>query len=290
MKPVLPAASFLLASLSLVACVDPDTGDEDGADDSFLADGKADASGIRERSPDALGVLTVANTATRDELRDAIGLGATTVKRLLAHRDGPDGRARTNDDNLFDSLTELDGVPYVGVASFQRLLAFARDAGFVVADPFASGACDGPTITRAEIDEVSHGGTGRLPGGRAYKRTRTCAAPGACGPWSAATLLDGTATFLYEGSANDMFFSFGWETSNPATATGERAWWGVEVSNDGTLARVNVSADVWGPSVSDAHNAQGVPVTITGDCVRASVHVPANRNGLERAYVYLNWF
>jgi hypothetical protein len=51
----------------------------DGIDDSFLADGKADDLGIQEGSPEALGVLAVANEVSLATLREDVGLSRPTA-------------------------------------------------------------------------------------------------------------------------------------------------------------------------------------------------------------------
>ena len=54
------------------------------------------------------------------------GLDRRAAAGILAHRDGADGRALTADDDLFDTVAELDAVPYVGDVALQKLLAFAE--------------------------------------------------------------------------------------------------------------------------------------------------------------------
>ncbi|MBA3393458.1 MAG: hypothetical protein H0T89_12485 [Deltaproteobacteria bacterium] len=96
-----------------------DTGD--ARDDEFLSDGKADGA-IADGSPEALGVLEVANTLTRDELDDAVGLDSRAANNIV------DRRATA----AFATLAELDAVPYVGTTAFAKLLAYAIANGYVV--------------------------------------------------------------------------------------------------------------------------------------------------------------
>jgi hypothetical protein len=120
--------TIFVTLLSLSAC--STTGDADGADDAFLSGGKSD-SGISEGSPDALGVLRVANELTRDQLDDDVALASTAANAIDAYRRGADGTAATADDRSFATLAQLDAVKYVGPVAFQHLLAYARAHGYV---------------------------------------------------------------------------------------------------------------------------------------------------------------
>jgi len=108
---------------------------EDGADDAFPS-GKADG-GIDEGSPEALGVLALVNdqAMSASKLRAAAGVTSRVANNITKHRDGADGAVGTADDDPFDTLAELDRVPYVGPATLNALLEAARDRGLV-----ASGA------------------------------------------------------------------------------------------------------------------------------------------------------
>ena len=118
----------LLASGLLAACTAPESGD--AIDDDFLSDGKSDGA-ISEGSPDALGVLAVVNTLDQDALDDDVGLDARAAAGIAKHRAGADKALGTSDDDRFDTLAELDRVPYVGKTAFAKLLAYARANGFV---------------------------------------------------------------------------------------------------------------------------------------------------------------
>jgi hypothetical protein len=105
----------------------------DGRNDAFLSNGKADGS-IEDGSPEALGVLAVANTLTRDQFENDVGLDSQAATGIVGHRDGADQVAGTADDDPFDTLEELDDVPYVGKIAFGKLLAYAQTHGYVHAD------------------------------------------------------------------------------------------------------------------------------------------------------------
>lgn len=80
-------------------------------------------------------------------------------------------------------MKELDGVPYVGPATFAKLLDYAHANGFVTANPFET-PCEGSPITLEELQGLSANGTAKLPSGATWTRTRTCNGALGCGPWS----------------------------------------------------------------------------------------------------------
>ncbi len=51
------------------------------------------------------------------------GLHADAARNLIAHRDGPDQKAGTADDNLFHSLEEVDAVPQMGIWNVNKLMS-----------------------------------------------------------------------------------------------------------------------------------------------------------------------
>ncbi len=114
---------------TLPACVDAEV--EDGETDGFH-DGKADGS-IDEGSPEALGVLALVNDAaiTSAKLKADAHLTARVAGNITKHRNGADGQPGTADDDTYDTLGELDAVPYVGPATLSALLELARDRGLV---------------------------------------------------------------------------------------------------------------------------------------------------------------
>ena len=126
----LSGPTALIAILSgLVACTEADV--EDAENDTFYA-GKADG-GIDEGSPEALGVLRLVNDAgeTAATLKSGAGITSRVAGNIVKHRNGADGVAGTADDDRFDTLAELDAIPYVGPATLNALVERARDLGYV---------------------------------------------------------------------------------------------------------------------------------------------------------------
>ena len=76
-------------------------------------------------SDDAL-ILAVANGASFDVLDDDAGLDKRAAENIVAHRDGADAILGTADDDPFDTIEELDAVPYVGPAALEALLDYAK--------------------------------------------------------------------------------------------------------------------------------------------------------------------
>jgi phosphatidylserine/phosphatidylglycerophosphate/cardiolipin synthase-like enzyme len=97
--------------------------DVEDAQDAAFPDGKADG-GLEEGSPEARGVLALVNDPSVDvgELDVAAGLSKRAAQNIVAARP-------------FENLADLDAVPYVGVATLNQLLEYARDTGRVVAPP-----------------------------------------------------------------------------------------------------------------------------------------------------------
>jgi hypothetical protein len=109
-------ARHLLAASLLAACA-TDAGIEDGENDAFTsADGKTDGYSLTEA--EALAVMRVASEATPAEL-DTV-LSSRAMKAIEAYR---------ATGQIFDSLQELDAVPYVGPRTLDALLELAQATG-----------------------------------------------------------------------------------------------------------------------------------------------------------------
>jgi phosphatidylserine/phosphatidylglycerophosphate/cardiolipin synthase-like enzyme len=130
-----PTLAFALASVALLipACATSDADVEDGENDSFLGKNDAPAEG----SDEAKGVLALVNDLTVDfaELDVDAGLSSRVARNLITRRDGADATPGTADDNLYDTLAEVDAVPYVGAATLEQLVAYARSKGLVGSRP-----------------------------------------------------------------------------------------------------------------------------------------------------------
>lgn len=156
--PVCAAAGLLLG-----ACQDVEP--EDGPDDPFLVDGKADVGGVVEGSADACGVLRLSNEADLAMLDDTVRLNRRAAAHIVGWRAGADGVLGTEDDRRFHSLAELDAVKYVGKAAFAKLLAYTQTHGLVCATlPLQVLAV---SDWHGQLDPVSVAGVGNVGGASA---------------------------------------------------------------------------------------------------------------------------
>ena len=111
------------------ACAGGDGDVEDGEFDSF--GGKSDVP--TEGSAEARAVLALVNDLEVDfaELDVDANLSSRVARNIINHRDGADAAPGTSDDDLFDTLAELDAIPYLGSATLEQLLEYAREKGLL---------------------------------------------------------------------------------------------------------------------------------------------------------------
>jgi N-acetylneuraminic acid mutarotase len=130
-RPSTGLACLAVALWLAPACATDEPGLEDGEHDSF-GSGKADG-GFDPDSVEARGVLAAVNESWVDaDLLHTDGqLSSRAARNIIAHRDGADGVFGTADDDPFDTLAELDAVPFVGPVTLRALAAFAESNGFV---------------------------------------------------------------------------------------------------------------------------------------------------------------
>jgi phosphatidylserine/phosphatidylglycerophosphate/cardiolipin synthase-like enzyme len=155
----LPIIASALSATLVLACMSDE--EIEDAEDAGFNSGKADG-GIEEGSPEALGVLALVNdpAETAAALKSDAHVTSRVAKNIVAHRNGPDGIASTDDDDRFDSLAELDGVPFVGPATLNALIAAARAKGLIHAGPTLGvifSPQPPPTSSNAKIAELIRG-------------------------------------------------------------------------------------------------------------------------------------
>ncbi len=117
------ASSLALALATLAGCMSD--GSSDGRDDVGIVGGKADGEELTDCAKREIPAY-LNEGVTRDALLEA-GLHDRAAENLTKHRDGADGAFGTDDDDLFDSLEEVDAVSYVGPAAFSQLIAATAD-------------------------------------------------------------------------------------------------------------------------------------------------------------------
>ena len=86
-----------------------------------------------EGSPSAVGLLNFLNDESTDFITlDIVAkLDRRSASGLIHHRNGPDGELGTWDDDLFDTVNEVDAIKWVGPATLSRLERFASENGWV---------------------------------------------------------------------------------------------------------------------------------------------------------------
>jgi hypothetical protein len=117
-------------SLAQTSCTSDGAGD--GRDDVAVPGGKADDSEFTSCQLDA--VVSYLASASAADL-EAAGVSAEAAAGLLAHRDGADGVAGTDDDDRFDDIAEVDAIDFVGLETMRALVATAGAA--CAEDPYA---------------------------------------------------------------------------------------------------------------------------------------------------------
>lgn len=291
-------ALLCLALPSLfTACADVDTGG-DAIDDSFLSGGKADTFGLVEGSPEARGVLAVANTLAKPALVEDVGLVTRAANAIIAHRAGTDGELGTADDDRLDDLAELDAVPWIGEVSFGHLLAYAEANGYVDVDAFSAASCSGPAITLERLQALTANGTRALPNGRTWVRSRTCNGALGCGGWSEPQELaePGESTLTYTTTTGLAFRAAYDRTESVLLPQGyldriTRYEWRFTMTDAATPELVPGIAHYYywfGDNVSTYANLEDLSLTFTGDCMRASGRL-SSADG-EREVVFLARF
>jgi hypothetical protein len=120
----------LVCLTALFGCAGPDDYDDAADDrDASFAQGKADGAAPEEGSPIALGVLRLANEASYETLDDPISQGGVGLDRRAAA-----GIVDRRDVAPFETLAQLDAVPYVGPVALSRMTDFALDNDYVEPD------------------------------------------------------------------------------------------------------------------------------------------------------------
>lgn len=132
--------------------------DLDGSPDSI--DGKADgATSALEGTIEGWGVLRLLNDAdpagtTFEFLDDVVALDRRAARNLVDHRDGPDGEPGTSDDDLFDTIAEVDAVSWVGESALNKLLEFAQLNDYVPGENQVMGEYDDVEFTYSNAELV----------------------------------------------------------------------------------------------------------------------------------------
>ena len=89
--------------------------------------------------------------ASFDVLDNDVALDRRAAWYLVSHRDGSDATFGTADDNLFDSMTEVDSVYWVGPKTIGKIINYASADGWIPSGDDYLGSWDGVDFT---VDEA----------------------------------------------------------------------------------------------------------------------------------------
>lgn len=105
---------------------------------------------LPDESAEAQTILEFLNDgATTVELLDEqVALDVRAAENLVAHRDGADAVAGTSDDDLFESVEEVDAISYVGPAAIEKLTQFVAAQGWLYA---SGGNFEGVVFNTAQV-------------------------------------------------------------------------------------------------------------------------------------------
>lgn len=114
---------ILASLLMLAACGEPSAPVEevDGENASFSAGGKADS--LVDECTLAEILTLVNNPALDASAYKGMGLHSRAASNIVAYRNGADGLAGTDDDEVIDTLRELDDISFVGPKALEQLIA-----------------------------------------------------------------------------------------------------------------------------------------------------------------------
>lgn len=101
-----------------------------------------------------LRMLNDGETATLAFLDDDVALDRRAATNLVNHRDGWDGVFGTADDDLFDTIREVDAISYVGPSALEKMRQFAVENDYLPGDDELLGRYDGVDFTWGEAERV----------------------------------------------------------------------------------------------------------------------------------------
>jgi hypothetical protein len=137
-----------LAGLLASACAETPESAPAGDDEAATFGGVALKADGKYTDCELLEVLKLVNESATDVAAlKAIGLRTEAANRIFAHHVGPDAALGTADDDVYDSLDELDAVPYVGPKALDQIVGAVRPR------------CEPDLTTRPFIDSTTFGGS-----------------------------------------------------------------------------------------------------------------------------------
>ncbi len=110
----------LMLVIAAFGCTETQPPQLDGEDDAVVGTERGDTGGFYDGTEAACRVVYAANYASEEELR-AANVHEKVIANLLNKRIGDDSIPGSGDETVFATVSELDGVPFVGPYAFQAL-------------------------------------------------------------------------------------------------------------------------------------------------------------------------
>jgi hypothetical protein len=157
----MPFMAILISTF--VGCADTDCAESDCAD-TGAAEFRGEAVGDLEEAapsrstwegtPEGVGLIEFINdeATTMFVLDKTVGLDRRAAGNIVAHRDGGDRLWGSTDDDVYNTVDELDAVRFVGPRSLDRMVVFAAQTGWVPGAADILGVYDGVSFSVAEAD------------------------------------------------------------------------------------------------------------------------------------------
>ena len=157
----MPLMAILISTF--VGCTDSKCGESDCADtgaDEFRGEAEGDlveaepARSTWEGTPEGVGLIEFINdeATTMYVLDKTVSIDRRAAGNIVAHRDGGDRLWGTTDDDVFNTVDEIDAVRFVGPRTLDRMVVFAAQTGWVPGAEDILGVYDGVSFSVAEAD------------------------------------------------------------------------------------------------------------------------------------------
>jgi hypothetical protein len=133
-----------------------DTGSDMRADPPVDLEEHDQARSSWEGTPEGVGLLDFLNaeSTTYDVLDKNAALDRRAAGNLIAHRDGGDRRWGTTDDDIYNTIDEVDAVRFVGARSIDRMIIYSMNMGWAPEAEELLGIYDGVPFTVTDADDT----------------------------------------------------------------------------------------------------------------------------------------
>ncbi len=168
MRTLMGIATTLLATASVTACIDDGDRDDDAETDAdVVLGGKGDGTLAVTPAEHAI-MMNVASYWGVENLRTQVGLSKRAADNIVKAQLGADGQRGTSDDTHFQTIGQLDKVPYVGPVTLQKLRDYTHTL-----DVFPEGAAERWKVRGGSLISTSTSGIGLWGGTPAAAIDRT---------------------------------------------------------------------------------------------------------------------